>query len=80
MIYIMMYSNNISLTILGFFNLQNKIKPYGTPYPHITLIFQQGISTDSEPQQLLGVLNKKKRGGGERHNKILIQDIKKYHN
>lgn len=49
----------------GFFYLQNKIKPYGTPYPHITLIFQQGISTDSEPQQLLGVLNQKKGGGGE---------------
>lgn len=75
-----MYSNNISLTILGFFNLQNKIKPYGTPYPHITLIFQQGISIESEPQQLLGVSLLKqnniavdKEGGGGRDKQIVIQ-------
>lgn len=47
---------------------KQKIKPYGTPSPHITLIFQQGISIESEAQQLLGVLllKQRKKGGGGR--------------
>lgn len=50
------------------------------PHLHITLIFQQGISIESEPQQLLGVSLLKqnniavdKEGGGGRDKQIVIQ-------
>lgn len=51
------------------------------PHLHITLIFQQGISIESEPQQLLGVSLLKQNniavdkegGGGGRDKQIVIQ-------
>lgn len=51
------------------------------PHLNITLIFQQGISIESEPQQLLGVSLLKQNniavdkegGGGGRDKQIVIQ-------